>query len=141
MKKFFVILTSLWLVFTLQATSKGRPVRLGSLSGYIGKPKSNRAPAKELVSLYQEDAALHVNVVAGLLVTVTVKDEDDNILSQELVTAQESDMVIPMGGAIRHELYFGVGLLNLYVIQVSQVQKLMKLKELSLPTVAEELRQ
>ena len=53
MKKFFVILTSLLLVFTLQATSKGRPVRLGSLSGYIGKPKSNRAPAKELVSLYQ----------------------------------------------------------------------------------------
>ena len=27
------------------------------------------------------------------------------------------------------------------LIQVSQVQKLMKLKELSLPTVAEELRQ
>ena len=27
------------------------------------------------------------------------------------------------------------------IIQVSQVQKLMKLKELSLPTVAEELRQ
>ena len=103
MKKFFVILTSLLLVFTLQATSKGRPVRLGSLSGYIGKPKSNRAPAKELVSLYQEDVVLHVNVVAGLLVTVTVKDEDDNILSQELVTAQESDMVIPMGGAIVEE--------------------------------------
>lgn len=113
MKKFFVILTSLLLVFTLQATSKGRPVRLGSLSGYIGKPKSNRAPAKELVSLYQEDAVLHVNVVAGLLVTVTVKDEDDNILSQELVTAQESDMVMPMGGAIVEVSYNDVNLVGM----------------------------
>ena len=30
-------------------------------------------------------------------------------------------------------------LFNIFFIQVSQVQKLMKLKELSLPTVAEEL--
>lgn len=95
------------------ASNKGRPVRLGSLSGYIGKPKSNRAPAKELVSLYQEDAVLHVNVVAGLLVTVTVKDEDDNILSQELVTAQESDMVIPMGGAIVEVSYNDVNLVGM----------------------------
>ena len=65
--------------------------------------RPHRAPAKELVSLYQEDAVLHVSVVAGLLVTVTVKDEDDNILCQELVAAQESDMVIPMGGAIVEE--------------------------------------
>ncbi|WP_262301081.1 hypothetical protein [Segatella hominis] len=113
MKKFFVVLTSLLLVFTLQATSKGRPIRLGSLSGYIGKPKSNRAPAKELVSLYQEDAVLHVNVVAGLLVTVTIKDEDGNILSQELVAEQESEVVIPMGGTTVEVSYNDVELIGM----------------------------
>lgn len=51
-------------------------------------------------------------MVAGLLVTVTVKDEDDNILSQELVTAQESDMVIPMGGAIVEVSYNDVNLVG-----------------------------
>lgn len=76
MKKIFMLLTGLLLMFTLHATSKGRPVHLGSLKGYVGKPKPNRVPAKELVSLYQEDAVLHVRVVPGLFVIVTNKDED-----------------------------------------------------------------
>jgi len=113
MKKFFVILTSLLLMFTLHATSKGRPVRLGSLSGYIGKPKSNRAPARELVALYQENAILYVHVASGLLVTVTIKDEDGNVLSQELVAEQEKDMAIPMGGAIVEVSYNGVDLVGM----------------------------
>lgn len=99
-------------MFTLQATSKGRPVRLGSLGGYIGKPRPNLAPAKELVTLYQEDAILHVNVLAGLLVTVTIKDEDGDILSQEVVTTSESDMEIPMGGSTVEVSYNGVNLVG-----------------------------
>lgn len=113
MKKFSIILTSLLLMFTLQATSKGRPVRLGSLGGYTGKPRPNLAPAKKPVSLYQEEAILHVNAQAGLLVTITIKDEDGNILSQELVTTSEYDMAIPMGGAIVEVSYNDVDLVGM----------------------------
>ena len=98
-EKDFMLLTGLLLMFTLHATSKGRPVHLGSLKGYVGKPKPNHAPAKELVSLYQEDAVLHVRVAPGLFVIVTVKDEDGNILLQEVVAEEKADVSIPTGGA------------------------------------------
>ena len=45
------------------------------------------------------------------------------------------------GGAFLNGKEGRVGFRKSYVIQVSQVQKLKELKELSLPTVAEELRQ
>ena len=100
-------------MFTLQATSKGRPVRLGSLSGYTGKPRPNLAPAKKLVSLYQEESILHVYVQVELLVTVNITAENGNILSHELVTTQESDMAIPMGGVIVEASYNSVDLVGM----------------------------
>ena len=72
-----------------------------------------RAPVKELVYLYQENTILYVNAQAGLLVTITIKDEDGNILSQELVTTSEYDMAIPMGGAIVEVSYNDVDLVGM----------------------------
>mgnify|MGYP004682932183 FL=1 len=52
-------------------------------------------------------------MVAGLLVTVTIKDEDGNILSQELVAEQESEVVIPMGGTTVEVSYNDVELIGM----------------------------
>ena len=103
MKKIVMVLLTVLMTVGMHAGNGTRVKVKLSAGSMFTMHRPHRAPAKELVSLYQEDAVLHVNVVAGLLVTVTVKDEDDNILSQELVTAQESDMVISMGGAIIEE--------------------------------------
>lgn len=111
MKKIVMVLLTVLMTVGMHARN-GTRVKVSAGSMFT-MHRPHRAPAKELVSLYQEDAVLHVNVVAGLLVTVTVKDEDDNILSQELVTAQESDMVIPMGGAIVEVSYNDVNLVGM----------------------------
>ena len=100
MKKIVMVLLTVLMTVGMHARNGTRVKVKLSAGSMFTMHRPHRAPAKELVSLYQEDAVLHVNVVAGLLVTVTVKDEDDNILSQELVTAQESDMVIPIDGQI-----------------------------------------
>ena len=97
MKKIVMVLLTVLMTVGMHAGNGTRVKVKLSAGSMFTMHRPHRAPAKELVSLYQEDAVLHVNVVAGLLVTVTVKDEDDNILSQE------SDMVIPMGGAIVEE--------------------------------------
>lgn len=113
MKKIVMVLLTLLMTVGMHARNGTRVKVKLSAGSMFTMHRPHRAPAKELVSLYQEDAVLHVNVVAGLLVTVTVKDEDDNILSQELVTAQESDMVIPMGGAIVEVSYNDVNLVGM----------------------------
>lgn len=113
MKKIVMVLLTVLMTVGMHARNGTRVKVKLSAGSMFTMHRPHRAPAKELVSLYQEDAVLHVNVVAGLLVTVTVKDEDDNILSQELVTAQESDMVIPMGGTIVEVSYNDVNLVGM----------------------------
>lgn len=113
MRRFLMLLISLLFMLDLHATSKGRPVFLGHYDCNLGKPKPHRAPAKELVSLYQEDSVLHINVEAGLLVTIVIKDADGNILSQEVMTEPECDMAIPVGGAIVEVSYNDVNLVGM----------------------------
>lgn len=113
MKKIVMVLLTVLMTVGMHAGNGTRvKVKLSAGSMFtIHRP--HRAPAKELVSLYQEDAVLHVNVVAGLLVTVTIKDEDGNILSQELVAEQESEVVIPMGGTTVEVSYNDVELIGM----------------------------
>ena len=113
MRKFFLLLTCLLFMQTLHATSKRRPVRLGHYDCNLGKPKPNRSPAKELVALYQENDILYVNLQAGLLVTIIIKDADGSVLSQEVVATPDAHVTIPMGGAIVEVSFNEVNLVGL----------------------------
>lgn len=86
---------------------------MGHYDCNLGKPKPNRSPAKELVALYQETDILYVNLQAGLLVTIIIKDVDGNILSQEVVATPEANITIPMGGAIVEVSLNGVNLVGM----------------------------
>lgn len=114
MKKVSIMLFVMLCAVAMNASQKGKRVLVRrSARSAFANVSQRRAPAKELVALYQEDSILHVNVQVGLLVTVTVKDEDGNVLSQEFVTEQEEDMAIPMGGAIVEVSYNGVDLVGM----------------------------
>ena len=113
MKKVFMFLACLMFAITLHAVKKGRPVRLGQLGVRTGLPKSIRAPAKEPVSLYQENDILHVNAEAELMMTVTLKDEEGNILSQVMLTSPECDIEIPDNASIVEVSYNDVSLVGM----------------------------
>ena len=113
MKKVAILLLTVLVSVGMYAGNGTRTKVKLSAGSIFTMHKPHRAPAKELVSLYQEDDILHVNVQVGLLVTVTIKDEDGTILSQEFVTEQEKDMAIPMGGAIVEVSYNSVDLVGM----------------------------
>lgn len=113
MKKLAMVLLAVLMTVGMHAGNGMRVMVKLSAGSMFMLHRPHRAPAKELVSLYQEDAILHVHVLAGLLVTVTIKDEDGNILSQELVAEQETDMMIPMGGTTVEVSYNDVNLVGM----------------------------
>lgn len=112
MKKVFIVLMCVVASMSLHASRKGRPVRLGHLDHSLGNPKTNRAPAKERVSLYQEENILHINSLVQM-VTITFKDEDGSILSQEMFVGEENDVEIPDGATIVEVTYGEVELVGM----------------------------
>lgn len=112
MKKVVTLLLTVLITVGMHAGNDTRVKVKLSAGSMFTMHKPHRSPAKELVKLYQEDAILHVNVVSSLLVTLTIKDEDGNILSQDMVTEQETDIVIPMGGTIVEVSYNNVNLVG-----------------------------
>lgn len=96
MKKVLIVLLVLLCMMPICASRKGKRVLVRrSASCAFANVTQRRAPAKELVSLYQEDNILHVNVEIEMSVAVTLKDEEGNTLSQIMLTSQESDVEIP----------------------------------------------
>lgn len=114
MKKVLIMLLVLLCVMPICASRKGKRVLVRrSASCAFANVTQRRAPAKELVSLYQEDGILHVNVEIEMLVTVTLKDEEGNTLSQVMLTSQESDVDVPTGAALVEVDYKEVNLVGL----------------------------
>lgn len=113
MKKLAMVLLAVLMTVGMYAGNGTRVKVKLSAGSMFTMHRPHRAPAKELVSLYQEDAILHVNVVAGLFVTLTIRGEDGNILSQELVTEQEGEVVIPVGGTTVDVSYNDVNLVGI----------------------------
>lgn len=114
MKKVLFVLLVLLSVQPMWASRKGKRVFVRrSASCALSNVTQRRAPAKELVSLYQEADILHVNVEVELLVTVTLKDEKGNVLSQVMVTSQEGDVEIPTNTALVEVSYNDVDLVGM----------------------------
>lgn len=100
------------LAITAGSVKNGRRVHLGHYDVLAGKPKPHRSLGRELVSLYQEETILHVNSSPGLLLTITFKDEEDNIRSLSTVSGEEFDVEIPSGAAIVEVCYNSVELVG-----------------------------
>lgn len=114
MKKVVLMLLALLCVMPMSASRKGKRVLVRrSASCALANVTQRRAPAKELVSLYQEEDLLHVNAEVGMMMTVTLKDEEGNMLSQIILTSQESDVEIPTGAAIVEVIYNDVSLVGM----------------------------
>lgn len=113
MKKVFIICMCVVASLSLHASKKGRPVRLGHFDCLLGNPKTNRAPAKVLVSLYQEEEILHVNSSLQSVLIITFKGENGSILSQEVLAGEENDVEIPRGATTVEVSYGDVELVGM----------------------------
>lgn len=113
MKKVFVVMLCLVVASTAYSARKGRRVHLGHYDVQNGAPKPHRSFGKELLSLYQEETILHVNSSPDLLLTITFKDEEDNILSQTEVSGEEIDVEIPSDATIVEVCYNSVELVGM----------------------------
>lgn len=115
MKKVFLLILALGLVMSVGAANRygRRVVMRPTANGWFSTHKSHRVPAKELVSLYQEIDVLHINVEAELIMTITIKDENGNVLFQTVVASPENNVAIPSGGAIVEVCYNNVELVGM----------------------------
>lgn len=96
----------LMLSLNMQASAKGRRIRLISPSGYSYLRHSHRAPMKELVQVYQDDLSLHVVLNTEQIVTITFYDIDGNLLSAEVQTSKEAVYSMPEE-AVEVEVSYG----------------------------------
>ena len=115
MKKALLLILGISLVLPLCASKKGRPVRLGGHNHEVGKPKPLRSPLKQLVTLYQENEVLHVNVEnLAMIVTVVFRDSNGIPLLQQILIEQESDVEIPSSATIVEVSYNDVSLIGIF---------------------------
>ena len=100
MRKFYLILGLVLLVIPMQATKKGRPVRLGRIDYHIGKTIRERSLVRPIASLYQENQILHVNSKEGLLISLVFQDEEGHEIGQKFTFGAEDDVEIPDGASM-----------------------------------------
>lgn len=113
MKKVVLFFVALLCVFATNASKKGKRVYVRrSARCAFASVTERRSPARELVSLYQEETILHVNSSPDLLLTITFKDEEDKVLSQIEVSGEEFDVEIPSDAAIVEVCYNSVELVG-----------------------------
>lgn len=96
----------LMLSLNMQASAKGRRIRLIPPNGYSYLKHSHRAPMKELVQVYQDDLSLQVVLNTEQVVTITFYDIDGNLLSTEVQTSKEAVYSIPED-AVEVEVSYG----------------------------------
>lgn len=114
MKKVVLIFVALLCILATNASKKGKKVYVRrSARCAFASVTERRAPAREIVSLYQEETILHVNFSPDLLLTITFKDEEDNILSQTEVSGEEIDVEIPSDATIVEVCYNSVELVGM----------------------------
>ena len=106
MRKVSLILMILMLSLNMQASAKGRRIRLIPPSGYSYLKHSHRAPMKELVQVYQDDLSLQVVLNTEQVVTITFYDIDGNLLSTEVQISKEAVYSIPES-AVEVEVSYG----------------------------------
>lgn len=113
MKKVSIVLLALLCAMSVNASKKGKRVvvRRSAHCAFAGITE-HRAPARERVSLYQEENILHINSLVQM-VTITFKDEDGTILSQEMFVGEENDVEIPDGATIVEVTYGEVELVGM----------------------------
>ena len=115
MKKVFLLFLALGLFMSVGASNRNgkRVVMRPTANGWFSTHKPHRAPAEELVNLYQENDVLHINAEAELMITITIKDVEGNTLSQTVVVGSENDVVVPTDGAIVEVSYNEIELVGM----------------------------
>ena len=115
MKKVILLLLALGLVMSVSASNRNgkRVVMRPTANGWFSTHKPHRAPAKELVSLYQENDILHIHAEVDLVMTITIKTLEGYVLSQTVVVGFENDVVVPTDGSIVEVSYDDVELVGM----------------------------
>lgn len=114
MKKALLLILGISLVLPLCASKKGRPVRLGGYNHEVGKPKLLRSPLRQLVTLYQENEVLHVNVeTLAMIVTLVFRDSNGILLLQQILIEPEADVEIPSSATTVEVSYNDVSLVGI----------------------------
>lgn len=115
MKKVFLLFLALGLFMSVGASNMNgrRVVMRPTANGWFSTHRPHRVPAKELVSLYQENDILHINAEVELMMTITIKDEEGNVLSQTIVYSSENDVVVPTDGIIVEVSYNDIDLVGI----------------------------